>query len=619
MRNIETSCLLLKTKYNLHNSFEVESAAKRTKLINGRKVPQNPLDRIQNYLDRFGEIINNENPTQKGRGIKAIKKFLYDKSVIKPTEIPESYFENQRRIAREQGHGDVQINSTMRKELADIIIADQKASLDNWIDYLSSPEAPYPNGLKYFTLRGVLDIGEYDKEKKVFAQRSKGTTKPFPDLNREALSYVLDVIDKKYANKPIDYHTLGIVDQKQFKEFLQSENFAKLYAWGVDKATPTSTNTSADIQGEWIKYPMGSDPKPLVASLQGYGTDWCTAGESTARAQLQGGDFYAYYSLNQNGKPTIPRVAIRMERGKIGEVRGVGPQQNLDRYIDPVVEVKMMEFPDGEAYKKKANDMKLLTEIEYKMRTGDSLNKNDLAFLYEVDSKIEGFGYIKDPRIKALRSRRNKEEDMSIFFECSRGQIAHHEGEINQDTKAYVGYLEPGIFDKLTLPIEEHSYAKFPEQKLVIRRGTIVVGGKTLAEFFKEMQNRNINFSQDVAKMMKSVGLSSFKEPRAVNLITLKVGYFGLEEPTTNNIYERARALGLELCPAGAALYYRLFYADQPIGEHISIAMRQIKDLHGKPSVLQLGNSKDDGLRLRSRMATPNAKWDPESKLVFSI
>ena len=69
---------------------------------------------------------------------------------------------------------------------------------------------------------------------------------------------------------------------------------------------------------------------PLVKSLQGHGTGWCTAGESTARTQLDGGDFYVYYSNDDKGKPIIPRAVIRMNGDSIGEIRGIAHEQNLD-------------------------------------------------------------------------------------------------------------------------------------------------------------------------------------------------------------------------------------------------------------------------------------------------
>jgi len=287
----------LKNKYNLHNAPEVKKSAERTEKRNrlrkatdgqaGEKVPQNPEAQIQNYLDRFKEIIERKEPAKRERGIEALKQILHDKFVIKPEEIPEAYFDNQKRIAREQGHGDVEITQDMRKQLTEVIITDQTNSLDNWIDYLSSDDATYPDWLKYYAFRSVLGLGEYDKEKKQFTKRSRGTVKPFPDINREALAYVLDAIEKKQAGiknvPPISIETAE-KEHQEFEKLLQSENFAKLYAFAIDKITPTTESALSNIRGEWVKYRQGKDHMPLVNSLQGRGTGWCTAGESTAKA-----------------------------------------------------------------------------------------------------------------------------------------------------------------------------------------------------------------------------------------------------------------------------------------------------------------------------------------------
>ena len=97
---------------------------------------------------------------------------------------------------------------------------------------------------------------------------------------------------------------------------------------------------------------------PLVKSLEGRGTRWCTAGEETARQQLSNGDFYVYYTKDKNGEYKIPRIAIRMEGSSIGEIRGVASHQNLEPEMEEVVEEKLKEFPDRDKYKKKVHDMK---------------------------------------------------------------------------------------------------------------------------------------------------------------------------------------------------------------------------------------------------------------------
>ncbi len=551
--------------------------------------------------------------------MEALKKILYDKFVIKLEEIPEGYFENQCRLAREQGHGDIEITEEMRDQLSEVIVTDQRSSLDNWVDYLASSDATYPDWLKYYAMRSVLGMGEYDKEKKQFAKRSKTTTKPFPDINREALAYVLDAVSQKYGKKHINLLALNEEEKKEFGKLLQGDNFAKLYTWAVEKLAIAPTEFLEKVAGKWVKYPKNSDDMPLVESLRGQGTGWCTAGESTAQTQLKGGDFYVYYSLDQKGKPTVPRAAIRMQENQIGEVRGIAEQQNLDPYINNIVQEKLKEFPDGSAYEKKVHDMKTLTAIEQKNKTGENLAKEDIVFLYEVNVPIEGFGYQRDPRIAEIRSQRNPEEDMPIVFECGKDQIAHGIKEIKEDTKAYVGPLVPGIFDKIQEYGIEHIYTLFPESR--IRKETIEIGGKDAKALIKEMRDKKNNISDYAMDMMKSKDFTVLKGTEDAIFIRLKVGDLGFPKnkyPTTDEIYKRIEELGLELCPAETGPRYRLKYMNQPMGEWFRISMKQIADRYGSPHVFRLGRYVD-GLWLDDDWADPGGEWNPGHEFIFRL
>jgi hypothetical protein len=609
----------LKGKYDLHNAPEVESAAERTEIRTGEKVPQDPTERIQNYLDRFNDILDRKDPEKRERGVEAIKKVLYNKFVIKPEEIPEGYFENQRRLAREQGHGDIEIAQEQRNQLSEVVVADQKSSLDTWVDYLSSQDATYPDWLKYYAVRSVVGMGEYDKAKKVFTKRSTGTTKPFPDLNREALAYVLDAIEKKYKGEKVNLAAIEAEDKAQFDKLLDGENFAKLYAWAIEKVTPASIDRLAITKGKWVKYDQNSDHMPLVESLQGHGTGWCTAGESTAAAQLQSGDFYVYYSEDEDGNLTVPRAAIRMQEGSIGEVRGIAAQQNLDPYINAVVQDKLKEFPDGAQYEKKTRDMKMLTDIERKTKAGAKLTKKDLAFLYEMDVSIEGFGYQRDPRIEELRNERNPEEDMPIVFECQKDQIAHDISETKDNTKAYVGPLVPGIFDVIQERGIENLYTSFPEGK--IRKEEIEIGDKDAEGLIKEMREKNINIGDYAEDIMKSKDFTTLEKAEEETLIRLKVGDLGFPKnkyPTTDEVYKRIEELGLELCPAETGPRYLLKYANQPLNEWVRIGMKQIADRDGHPSVFYVA-CRDDGLWLDDNIAGPGSDWSDGIEFMFRL
>jgi len=461
----------LKEKYNLHASPEVSASAHHTEITTGEEIPETDAQAlVQNYLDRYSEAISDPDQARREHNIEAIKRMLHSHFVIKPSEIPEAYFDHQRQMAREQGHGDIEISDEMHRQLTEVIITDQESTLDKWVDYLSSEDATYPMWLKYYAIRSVLGMGGFDKERHAFSKRSKGTTKPFPDLNREALAYVLDAIEKKYSEQGIDLSQMPEDEQKQFEKLLDSENFAKLYAWAIEKVTPASVEQITITEGKWVKYDKGSDATPLVQSLQGHGTGWCTAGESTAKAQLEGGDFYVYYSLDQQGQPTIPRAAIRMQGDQIGEVRGIAAEQNLDPYIGDVVQAKMAEFPNGKLYEKKVADMKELTIINKKTKAGEELTKDELIFLYEINGKIQGFGYQNDPRIAEIRATRNPKEDAPIVFECSHEEISYGLSSINEKTRAYIGEWSMEVFQKIrNYPQIKHLYESFPDKKIFMQ------------------------------------------------------------------------------------------------------------------------------------------------------
>src|SRR3989338_5354517 len=277
--------------------------------------------------------------------------------------------------------------------------------------------------------------------------------------------------------------------------------FAKQYAKGIEIQGTITPELRAETRGQWRQYRQNDDPKELWKSLQNKGTAWCTRGYPTAETQLKGGDFYVYYTLDATGKPTIPRIAIRMEgQNKIAEdPRGVfDSQQNLEPNMVDILYEKLKEFGgEADAYRKKSEDMRMLTALEKKRENDEPFTKDDLVLLYEINGTIEGFGYQKDPRIDELRQGRNAEEYMLVIFECTREQIAHVPSQIDENTKAYVGQLEPGIFQKLPENLD-HVYTSFPEKK--IRKEDVVHGGKFEDQLTSEV--KNISKISDYGKLM---------------------------------------------------------------------------------------------------------------------
>ena len=387
---------------------------------------------IKEYLEKL-EDIHDRSMTAEARKAR-LKKLYHDKYVINPEQIPNSYYENQVRIALESGFGHIEITGDQKRELQREVINNQIKSLDTWLDYfLSEDSKVYPFWAKYWAFQGMLKLGTYNKKERKFNKRTEDTVAPFADLNREALAISIDVVVKHI-------HKQEITD-KDLENLVKSGSFQRVYTYILKNILSNNQNISKRDEGRWVKYNQGSDHMPLVKSLQGYNTGWCTAGEATAKSQLSMGDFYVYYTLDENEEYKVPRIAIRMEDGNIGEIRGIASDQNLEPEMEDVVAEKIKDFPDKDKYYKKVNDMKLLTNIYNKQEQGMELTKEELRFLYEIDSKIEGFGWEEDPRIKEIKKQRDVKKDLALIYNCKENEIATTFDEKNENTKVYDGSL----------------------------------------------------------------------------------------------------------------------------------------------------------------------------------
>ena len=133
---------------------------------------------------------------------------------------------------------------------------------------------------------------------------------------------------------------------EEIKSALSSGNFKMLYEYVIKQSMLKDKLQSNTTSGKWVKYEQGSDYNILRDSLQGYYTGWCTAaGENFAKSQLANGDFYVYYTLDNNGEAKVPRIAIRMDgKDKIGEIRGIADNQNMEPEMMSILEEKLKEL-----------------------------------------------------------------------------------------------------------------------------------------------------------------------------------------------------------------------------------------------------------------------------------
>ena len=605
---MEKSPLHLKIP-DLQTSDEVERAVERQERATGESLPNDPDERIDAYLSRLEKLIldpekeqnqkslGDINNTERPRALALLREMVLNEYVHPNKEkMAEGAAIVEERVARQMGiraeYGEEQL-----EQRAEIAIGDLESSIDQWITYLSDPAEPYPMWFRYYAFRNILNLGEYDKDKREFPKRSKGTFKLFPEIDRGALAYVEEMMEA--SRNPEVLNRIREAQKSEFQtpeaDLLNTEkvltftklSFANQYAEAMSKKGYISPELRAITEGQWVKYDKGSDPKPLWASIQNKGAAWCTKGYPTAKTQLEGGDFYVYYTLDKKGEPTIPRIAIRMQGNQIGEnPRGVfDAKQNLEPNMVDILEEKLKDFgPEADKYKKKSEDMKKMTAIydrsvlvdkktDEKTYLNPALTKDDLIFLYEVNSSIEGFGYEKDPRIAEIRSKRNQQEDLPILFDCRQDQIAFKPSDLKADTVAYIGVWNPTILKSIT-PNVKHIFESFPDKKVFLKEiipDPEITSAETAIAKLEAEGHKISDYPKDMlTKVNWQEKLKSFYEVVSFSVSDL---FDDKNSHTFGDIKAKAQELGLDLIPQSLAPSIRLNYPKD--GEWTLMALKE--------------------------------------------
>src|SRR3989344_430062 len=140
----------------LQTSADVNKAVKRKERLTGKRVPNDPGERIEAYMDRLENVFLHPDKEKRERNIDMLRSKIYDALLVKREDFPESYFELQQRVARERGQAVETIPEQIREQMMDVAIQDQKASLDAWIDYLTEQDVAYPTWFKFFVCKNVF-------------------------------------------------------------------------------------------------------------------------------------------------------------------------------------------------------------------------------------------------------------------------------------------------------------------------------------------------------------------------------------------------------------------------------------------------------------------------------
>ncbi|HBK35153.1 MAG: hypothetical protein UU08_C0018G0006 [Candidatus Uhrbacteria bacterium GW2011_GWE2_40_58] len=275
----------------------------------------------------------------------------------------------------------------------------------------------------------------------------------------------------------------------------------------------------------------------------------------------------------------------------------------------------------------------MLVTIREKTGRGDVCTTLELQYLYEVKQKIR-LGSFDRSHVTDIIAQRNPEADMPVVFECEPSQIASIPYQINENTKAYVGKLDTGIFQMFLKYNIEYIYTSFPEGRRIERR-SVEVGGKTREELLRELQAKGVDISDQAKVMMehenfeKSLRIEDknekdwtkwkLKPAQDMDFIRLSVADLNIQGTTkTDSVYARAQKLGLELVPPDAVPAYRLATLDQAMDDLVYMGMEQIADADGNPSVFYVERYVY-GSWLDYDWAYPDRRWSSSSEFVFRL
>ena len=405
--------------FNIRHREIVDSSFGRARKTGQKLVGKNGERRSDAYVARVERIIGQ-------RGTKAEQRLwdmtaASDDLVVRPENVPESFWKTQAQIKRDNGL-DEYISDYEKSLLIEDAQEHQRESIKSWSDYLGHKECPYPMWFKLFAWDGVSKMSAvYDKNTRRFAKRDETTMAPYPFLNPAILAQVYEAICKVNGLCEEDETAESSLDEATEK-IVKTYNFNNLYSLFLSrqKAAPEVPKNPEDVRGDWIEYLPGEEKALAEAAA---GTPWCVASPEVGKNYLMGGVYgtgeveeaeskakFILFHLQDEHTGELADSAcasIRLDtEGNVAEISGIQEGQVLDDALVPIVEEKVKTLPGGEKYLEAFADKRRLIEIDRKMKNGEELSDDELRFIYELDRpihRIERYG--NDVRVDEAKQK----------------------------------------------------------------------------------------------------------------------------------------------------------------------------------------------------------------------
>lgn len=156
---------------------------------------------------------------------------------------------------------------------------------------------------------------------------------------------------------------------------------------------------------------------------------------------------------------------------------------------------------------------------------------------------------------------------------------------------------------------------KRPEVDVIL----LMIGGKTKGELKRELRTSGYKINSYAEQMMDNPDFTTLSQPEPVELVRLTVHDLGFSDfATTDQLYAKAKELGLDLCPAEVGPWYRLHTPNQLLNEHVYVGMPPIVPPNLNPSVFDASHVRD-GRWLAYGILEPTLKWFADNQFLFRI
>jgi GNAT superfamily N-acetyltransferase len=312
-------------------------------------------------------------------------------------------------------------NSPMRANYIKEYARAQSETLSQWKDYLN--QSDYSDAFKYIILDAVL-THNYDFKTGSYTKRSNKTIRNFT---------------------PFDAGTLASIYDSESKALLK--DYVEVQANNVNNIVGANSMVSTK-EGKWLKFDGGNNAQDLSNTANKLSqlvqnTYWCT--KTNALNQLKGGDFYVYVTDDEKGE-YVPRIAVRMDGDKVGEVRGnASSKQDLEPDMLPVADKFLKESIPNDSGKK------WLDSIAYNNKVKD-FTKNIEDKDMSMDDILEYFDIIKDAKKYSVDYGENGL--VSKLTENIKVKVRY--GDVAEDLRGKIALYSSGIESNTEILINDY-------------------------------------------------------------------------------------------------------------------------------------------------------------------